>query len=80
MATKRNLMIVTVHRTGKGDEARFGARTTLPMGDANALEAETCAGHLLRAANAQLDYSKSWYRLAFYDCKTGKRMDFTFAP
>jgi hypothetical protein len=74
MAKKRNIMEIKVSRTGDGESASYGATYMLPMGDATAADAETCAGFMMKGVNAQLDYCKSDLRLGVFNCKTGERL------
>lgn len=78
MAKTRRLMEIVVRRTETSAGPQYGGTYVLPMGDADADSALQCAALILKGVNAQLDYSKSDYRLAVYDTKTGKRQVMKF--
>lgn len=68
-------MTITVRREARlGAAPKYDAFYALPLDAATTADAESLAAMALKGINRQLDFSKSQYRVAFYERETGRRV------
>jgi hypothetical protein len=75
MKTKKIMEVGIYRNVEKNPVTKYLRKAHIPNQASDVQESEYCAASIMEATNQQLLVVDSQYRLAFFDTKTGKRVD-----